>query len=159
MKYPTRYREALAVAPAFGDRKTFSGVDCVWIPDPWAPLASFPCWCSIPELEKDGIKYPPPAPRAASADASSSSWRRQVAWGKWRRAEVSEATVNVAPASGDEDSRKAAFVEDLDPEWVHALETADYSHLPKLKKKGGMGSTFMNELLSVYRKAKAKQAR
>jgi hypothetical protein len=35
----------------------------------------------------------------------------------------------------EEDSRKALCVEDLDPEWIQALETADYSHLPKMKKQ------------------------
>jgi hypothetical protein len=51
-----------------------------------------------------------------------------LAWGMWRRSEV------VAGDSDDKDSREAVYVQDLDPEWIHALETADYSHLPKLTK-------------------------
>jgi hypothetical protein len=54
-----------------------------------------------------------------------------LTWGRWRRADVS---VTVERESADEDDCVAAYIEELEPEWLHALESADYSHLPKLKK-------------------------
>jgi hypothetical protein len=48
---------------------------------------------------------------------------------------VAPAVVEARPA-GDDDSREATFVENLEPEWIQALEAADYSHLEsKLKKQ------------------------
>lgn len=53
-------------------------------------------------------------------------------WGKWRRSDVVRAKVSF---DRDHDaSCEAAFVGELEPEWLSALEAADYSHLPKLKK-------------------------
>lgn len=56
-----------------------------------------------------------------------------LTWGKWRKADVAPTTVTV-DVKASEDDCVAAYVEELEPEWIHALETADYSHLPKLKK-------------------------
>lgn len=41
-----------------GDRKIVGGEECVWMPDPWSWLVAFPCWCSIKNLRKDGIRIP-----------------------------------------------------------------------------------------------------
>lgn len=41
--------------PKIGDRKVFSGDECIFVPDPWAELyGSFPCWCKVSALKKDG---------------------------------------------------------------------------------------------------------
>jgi hypothetical protein len=43
----------------YGTKKSFNGVKCVYMPDPWThPIGYGNAWCSIQELEKDGIKYP-----------------------------------------------------------------------------------------------------
>jgi hypothetical protein len=54
-------REKIA-EPKIGERRTSScGTEMVWMIDPWSWLTSFPAWCSIHELEKDGFE-PPNAP-------------------------------------------------------------------------------------------------
>ena len=55
-------------------------------------------------------------------------------WGKRRRGEAVPVKVTVEAPAGDVDFREAAYVHELDAEWLDALEAADYSHLPKLKK-------------------------
>ncbi|MCL6682886.1 hypothetical protein [Sphingomonas alba] len=64
---------------------------------------------------------------------SHTSFLTHLPW-KWVQArEISEATVSWE--TGLEDSCEAVRVEDLDPEWINALASADYSHLPELKKQ------------------------
>jgi hypothetical protein len=57
-----------------------------------------------------------------------------LTWGKWRRGDVVRAKITFDRAGDEDDSCEAAFVEELGPEWLAALEAADYSDLPKLKK-------------------------
>ncbi len=55
-------------------------------------------------------------------------------WGKGRLRSVgSKAEAYILPEN--EDSRQALNVKDLDPEWIHALESADYGHLESKPKK------------------------
>lgn len=43
----------------YGTRKTFNGVECVYMPDPWTfPEGYGNAWCSIPELKRTGKRYP-----------------------------------------------------------------------------------------------------
>ena len=43
----------------YGTRKTFNGIECVYMPDPWTfPEGYGNAWCSIPELERTGKSYP-----------------------------------------------------------------------------------------------------
>lgn len=43
----------------YGTRKKIAGVEYVYMPDPWTfPEGYGNAWCSIPELIKDGLKFP-----------------------------------------------------------------------------------------------------
>lgn len=43
----------------YGTRKTFNGIECVYMPDPWTfPEGYGNAWCSIPALERTGKSYP-----------------------------------------------------------------------------------------------------